>query len=134
MKPLPDYPGPKLKCFTDDITKHDFKVLDHLGGGTHSVVYKVEIDGKICAVKLFNHVGTKSPAYQMWAFDEDVMDENEDWEPPKAGKDGLSQSTIDSLFLDSTSFHCECRVYGRLKRIHASVPEVRTERLGGNSQ
>ncbi|KAF4995386.1 hypothetical protein FGRMN_5170 [Fusarium graminum] len=118
MKPLPDYPGPKLECFTDDITKHDFKVLELLGGGCHSNVYKVEIDGKIYAVKLFNYHGTQTPTYHLWAFGEDRIDEDEDWEPLKAGKDGLSQSTVDSLLLDSTSFHCECRVYGRLKELN----------------
>ncbi|KAF5679777.1 hypothetical protein FHETE_668 [Fusarium heterosporum] len=118
MKPLPDYPGPKLECFTDDITKHNFKVLDYLGGGCHSQVYKFEIDGKIYAVKLFNYDGTQTPTYRMWAFGEDPIDEDEDDEPMQAGKDGFSQSTIDSLLLDSTSFHCECRAYGRLKELN----------------
>jgi len=57
LKPLPDCEGPKLERFTNDLTKHDFKFLEYLGSGSHSVVVKAEIDGKIYVIKL---VGTVS--------------------------------------------------------------------------
>lgn len=52
LKPLPDCEGPKLECFTDDLTKHNFEFLQLLGSGCHSTVVKVDIDGKIYVIKL----------------------------------------------------------------------------------
>jgi hypothetical protein len=51
LEPLPPCPGPKLEAFTDDITKHDFKLIDEVGAGSHSNVWKVELDGKLYAIK-----------------------------------------------------------------------------------
>jgi hypothetical protein len=52
LEPLPPCPGPKLEAFTDDITKHDLNILDCVGAGSHSSVLKVELDGKLYAIKV----------------------------------------------------------------------------------
>lgn len=58
LKPLPDCEGPKLECFTDDLSKHDFKFLEYLGEGCHSVVLKARIDGKFYVVKFVGIANT----------------------------------------------------------------------------
>ncbi|KAF4456277.1 hypothetical protein F53441_1571 [Fusarium austroafricanum] len=114
-KPLPDCDGPKLKCFLDDITTGDFKIVGFLGVGCHSQAWKAEIDGKVYAIKIFSDLGSKEPNFLMSAFDK--APESEDEPEPLVASDQLSQSTIDSLRLHATSFYNECRVFGRLKEL-----------------
>ncbi|KIL95750.1 hypothetical protein FAVG1_00488 [Fusarium avenaceum] len=116
LEPLPPCPGPKLEAFTDDITKHNFKIIQEVGAGCHSVVWKVELDGKLYAIKFFNHSGTQIPYYNPGGFFYKQRPYSEDWKSLKPS-DGVPQTVIDSLLLDSTSFYNECRVFGRLKEV-----------------
>ncbi|KAH7244413.1 uncharacterized protein BKA55DRAFT_692218 [Fusarium redolens] len=112
LKPLPDCEGPKLECFIDDITTCDFKLLGLLGGGCHSLVWKAEINGKVYAIKMFFHLEAHEPSFLMDGLDDDPQDSDE----PDPLND-MSQSTIDSLRLHTSSFYNECRVFGRLKEL-----------------
>ncbi|SPJ81632.1 uncharacterized protein FTOL_09037 [Fusarium torulosum] len=116
LEPLPPCPGPKLEAFTDDTTKHDLKILDEVGVGSHSTVMKVELDGRLYAIKFFHHMGTLIPWHNPGGYFCKERSYNEDWEPLEP-TDGLPQSAIDSLLLDSTSFYNECRVFGRLREL-----------------
>ncbi|KAM0467417.1 hypothetical protein ACHAP7_011941 [Fusarium lateritium] len=116
LEPLPPCPGPKLEAFTDDITKHNFKIISSLGSGSHSNVVKAELDGKLYAIKIFLHSGTQAPWYNPGGYFCKVPPYEEEWEPLQASDD-LPQSTVDSLLLDTSSFYSECRVFGRLKEL-----------------
>jgi hypothetical protein len=64
----------------------------------------------------FNHMGTLIPWHNPGGYFCKEPPYNEEWEPLQP-TDGLPQSAIDSLLLDSTSFYNECRVFGRLKEL-----------------
>ncbi|KAF5564907.1 hypothetical protein FPHYL_4501 [Fusarium phyllophilum] len=114
-KPLPDCEGPKLECFTDDITKHNFKLLDYLGGGCHSKVLKAEIDDKIYVIKFFFRDTMHEPHFEMTPIDDYTIDADEYY--PLVASDEIPQRVVDSLRLHATSFNNECRAYGRLKEL-----------------
>ncbi|KAF5241773.1 hypothetical protein FANTH_8989 [Fusarium anthophilum] len=114
LKPLPDCEGPKLECFTDDLTKHNFKFLEILGSGCHSTVVKAEIDGKIYAVKLFFPFYEDKPEFRMAPINNLLVNREED---ERLTISNMSQHAVDSLRLHSTSFNNECRAYGRLKEL-----------------
>ncbi|KAH6969199.1 kinetochore Sim4 complex subunit FTA2-domain-containing protein [Fusarium avenaceum] len=113
LEPLPPCPGPKLEAFTDDITKHNLKIIQEVGAGCHSAVWRVELDGKLYAIKIFNHGGTLSTEYNPGGY----FCEGYHFEEPPQPSESLPQSAIDSLLLDSSSFYNECRVFGRLKEL-----------------
>ncbi|KAF4436360.1 hypothetical protein FACUT_6524 [Fusarium acutatum] len=114
LKPLPDCEGPKLECFTDDLTKHNFKFLEILGSGCHSTVVKAEIDGKIYAIKLFFPFYVDKPEFRMAPIDKFHVDREED---ERLTSSKMPQHAADSLRLHATSFNNECRAYGRLKEL-----------------
>ncbi|KAI1032909.1 hypothetical protein LB504_006315 [Fusarium proliferatum] len=116
LKPLPDCEGPKLECFTDDLTKHDFKFLEYLGSGCHSAVVKAEIDGKIYVIKLFFPVYVHEPNFELDPIDEGYFVGREEKERLTASEK-MPQYVVDSLRLHATSFHNECRAFGRLKEL-----------------
>ncbi|KAH7216471.1 hypothetical protein BKA60DRAFT_542091 [Fusarium oxysporum] len=116
LKPLPDCEGPKLERFTNDLTKHDFKFLEYLGSGCHSVVVKAEIDGKIYVIKLFFPVYVHEPNFELDPIDEDYFVEREEKERLTASEK-IPQHVVDSLRVHATSFYNECRAYGRLKEL-----------------
>ncbi|KAH7244401.1 uncharacterized protein BKA55DRAFT_618554 [Fusarium redolens] len=116
LKPLPDCEGPKLECFTDDLSKHDFKFLELLGSGCHSVVLKAEIDGKLYVIKFFFPVYVHEPNFEMDPIDEGYFVGREEKERLTASEK-IPQQVVDSLRLHATSFNNECRAYGRLKEL-----------------
>jgi hypothetical protein len=132
LKPLPDCEGPKLECFTDDLSKHDFKFLELLGSGCHSVVLKAEIDGKLYVIKFvgtanritmpmltraqFFPVYVHEPNFEMDPIDEGYFVGREEKERLTASEK-IPQHVVDSLRLHATSFNNECRAYGRLKEL-----------------
>ncbi|RKL37158.1 hypothetical protein BFJ72_g7814 [Fusarium proliferatum] len=117
LKPLPDCEGPKLECFTDDLTKHNFKFLQLLGSGCHSTVVKAEIDGKIYVIKLFFPIFVDEPNFHMAPIDEEICEGDDDYKEPVTASDKMPQHVIDSLRVQATSFNNECRAYGRLKEL-----------------
>ncbi|KAF4335081.1 hypothetical protein FBEOM_11059 [Fusarium beomiforme] len=114
LKPLPDCEGPKLECFTDDLTKHDFKFLEYLGEGCHSAVVKAEIDGKVYVIKFFFPMEPVEQTIQMVPIDENFMVDADVCELLTAS-DKMPQHVTDIVRLQATSFYNECRAYGRLK-------------------
>lgn len=58
LKPLPDFEGPKLEPFTDDLDAHTVEVLELIGSGEHGHVIKTKIDGKIYVIKLVSRVSS----------------------------------------------------------------------------
>ncbi|KAF5528959.1 hypothetical protein FNAPI_14033 [Fusarium napiforme] len=116
LKPLPDCQGPKLECFIDDIAACDFNLIERLGSGCHSQVWKAEINGKVYAIKLFFNLWAHEPNFIMDPIDDFTHDLDDGYEPPEEMSQ-MSQSTIASLRLHATSFYNECRVFGRLKEL-----------------
>ncbi|EWG49949.1 hypothetical protein FVEG_09297 [Fusarium verticillioides 7600] len=116
LKPLPDCEGPKLECFTDDLTKHDFKFLEYLGFGCHSAVFKAEIDGKIYLIKLFFPVFVYEPNFELDPIDQGFDVDRYEKERLTASEE-MPQHVVDSLRVHATSFNNECRAYGRLKEL-----------------
>ncbi|KAG9502274.1 hypothetical protein J7337_005101 [Fusarium musae] len=116
LKPLPDCQGPKLECFIDDIAACNFKLIERLGSGCHSQVWKAEINGKVYAIKLFFSLWAHEPNFIMDPIDDFTHDLDDGYEPPEE-MSRMSQSTIASLRLHATSFYNECRVFGRLKEL-----------------
>ncbi|KAF4960611.1 hypothetical protein FSARC_10425 [Fusarium sarcochroum] len=116
LKPLPDCEGPKLECFTDDLTTHDFKVLAYLGSGCHSEVVKAEIDGNIYVIKLFFDTFVHEPNYEMCYLDEGYIIDADEIKP-LVPSEKMPQYAIDTLRMHATSFNNECRAYGRLKEL-----------------
>ncbi|KAF5626745.1 hypothetical protein F25303_10987 [Fusarium sp. NRRL 25303] len=114
-KPLPDCEGPKLECFTDDLSKHDFKFLEYLGEGCHSVVLKARIDGKFYVVKFFFPAFVNEPTFEMAPIDE--FNVGRDERGLLVASEKMPQHVVDSLRLHATSFNNECRAYGRLKEL-----------------
>ncbi|KAK6069734.1 hypothetical protein SCUP234_10489 [Seiridium cupressi] len=93
MTGLPDVPGPRLLPFSFDGGKDDIEFIEFLGKGVHAHVWKVTINGKIYALKIF----------PFWEHDEEPS------------LDGLKVNKRESLgYFDP--FSCECRAYGRLKQ------------------
>ncbi|KLO98642.1 uncharacterized protein Y057_4122 [Fusarium fujikuroi] len=116
LEPLPDCQGPKLECFIDDIATCDFKLVELLGSGCHSQVWKAEINDKVYAIKLFFSFWAHEPNFLMDPIDDFERDLDDGYEPPEE-MSRMSQSTIASLRLHATSFYNECRVFGRLKEL-----------------
>lgn len=90
--------GPQLKEFKNGKHKK-IQFLDNggLGSGNHSHVWKVKIDNRIYALKMFRHIGAEeenaAPAARLKKFNIDRQ-----------------------LFNDQlTPFNCEARAYGRLQ-------------------
>ncbi|KAF4943306.1 hypothetical protein FGADI_13504 [Fusarium gaditjirri] len=115
LKPLPDCEGPKLECFTDDLTKHDFKFLELLGSGCHSTVVKANIDGKLYVIKLFFPVFVHEPNFEMAPIDDFSVEREE--KERLVDSEKMPQHAVDNLRLHATSFNNECRAYGRLKEL-----------------
>ena len=54
LKPLPDIEGPKLECFTQEITAHDIEFLPVIydDSAGHSLITSVRIDGREYCLQL----------------------------------------------------------------------------------
>ncbi|KAI1130651.1 kinetochore Sim4 complex subunit FTA2-domain-containing protein [Nemania abortiva] len=90
MAGLPDIPGPKLYPFNTSGRPLEIDFLEQIGKGAHSFVWKVKINEKIYALKIFL-------AYFL---------------PPNTYGADLSE---EDEYVHSQPFHNECRAYGRLK-------------------
>ena len=60
LVPLPLCDGPKLEPFVFT-GPQKIKFLEHIGEGLHSHVFKVEIQGRIYALKLVSQFASTSP-------------------------------------------------------------------------
>jgi hypothetical protein len=56
LKPLPDFIGPKLDPFTNNLEAHQVKFIEilggHIGPGQDGVPIKVKIDGRLYVLKV----------------------------------------------------------------------------------
>lgn len=68
-----------------------------LGSGAHSHVWKVKIDGKVYALKMFRHI---------------CAEEENDIKPEKLKKFDIDLQLVNGQL---TPFNCEARAYGRLQ-------------------
>ncbi|OAQ72508.1 kinetochore sim4 complex subunit FTA2 domain-containing protein [Pochonia chlamydosporia 170] len=94
--PLPPCEGPKLKPFDfQGPQKIDF--LEYLGEGRHSFVFKVQILGRIYALKLFRF----DHAFE-WARLNDDFDQD-------------NHAAMSAVYNYADPFSCECRSFGRLQ-------------------
>ncbi|KAK7428440.1 hypothetical protein QQZ08_005059 [Neonectria magnoliae] len=112
LKPLPDVEGPKLECFADNLADHDVKFIKSASAGNESIVFQVEIDRKMYALKCFLHFthtepnGRLDPIYNMMNTE-------------------LPDSEWDALLPYATPFNSECRAFGRLKETNREDLAVR---------
>ncbi|KAI1461805.1 kinetochore Sim4 complex subunit FTA2-domain-containing protein [Annulohypoxylon moriforme] len=94
LVPLPRCDGPKLEPF-DFRGSQKIEFLEYVGEGLHAHVFKVRIQEKIYALKLFRFV-----------YDDD-------WRRPASDHDDVQIMTSFANY--SEPFNCECRAYGRLR-------------------
>ncbi|KAI1387201.1 kinetochore Sim4 complex subunit FTA2-domain-containing protein [Hypoxylon trugodes] len=94
LVPLPRWYGPKLEPFKFQGSQ-EIEFLELIGSGLHSSVFKVRIEGKIYALKMFRFADTF------------------DWKrrPPE----DCNQQVWNHWQYCSEPFNCECRAYGRLR-------------------
>ncbi|KAF4952676.1 hypothetical protein FGADI_6566 [Fusarium gaditjirri] len=109
LVPLPQGNGPNLKAF-DFQGPQQIDFLDHLGSGTHSIVFRVKIKGRIYALKLF-----RFPSDECWVS---PADENS-WD---------NLNALSTFYPYSEPFSCECRAFGRLQE--AGHEELAVECFG----
>lgn len=105
LPPVPDCEGPQLQPYQSSGTP-EITFLEELGRGAHGHVFKVQIDGKVFALKVFNH---------------QIV--NTDWltmDPDEACK-------VDEKLLTAQwhPFNAECRAYARLKEAKKEHVAVR---------
>lgn len=108
LPPVPDCEGPKLRPFQSHGTP-EITFLTEIGKGAHAHVFKVQIDGRIFALKVFN--------FQIIDTDWLTMDQEE------ASK--IDEKMVRLLGAQWHPFHAECRAYGRLKEArkeHLAIP------------
>ncbi|ETS77097.1 hypothetical protein PFICI_10971 [Pestalotiopsis fici W106-1] len=92
MAGLPKVPGPRLLPFDFNEDRDDLEFIEFLGKGIHAHVWKVRINQREYALKIF----------PFWKHDEEPI------------LRGLKVSERESLgYFDP--FSCECRAYARLK-------------------
>ncbi|KAI1380575.1 kinetochore Sim4 complex subunit FTA2-domain-containing protein [Hypoxylon crocopeplum] len=94
LVPLPRCDGPKLKPFTFRRSQK-IEFLEYIGEGSHAHVFKVRIQEKIYALKLFRFV-----------YDDD-------WTGPARRTNDIQ--VMSAFYNYSEPFSCECRAYGRLQ-------------------
>ncbi|KAI3394197.1 hypothetical protein diail_3012 [Diaporthe ilicicola] len=93
---LPNTEGPKLGKFKNG-RHRTIEFVKGLGSGAHSHVWRVKIDNKTYALKMFRHIRA----------------EQENLAPPaKLEKAGIDLELLNNQL---TPFSCETRAYGRLK-------------------
>lgn len=95
LSPLPDCEGPKLHPYKADGTPN-ISFLDLIGQGAHGFVFKVEIDGRIFALKVFKRL----IVYHDWLT---------------ANEELWDKVDLPLLTAQWRPFHAECRAYARLK-------------------
>ncbi|KAI3394429.1 hypothetical protein diail_2679 [Diaporthe ilicicola] len=95
LRPVPDCEGPRLHPYSLKGTP-EIEFIDEIGKGAHGYVFKVKIDGKILALKVFMN--------QLLSGDW-ITPEAEQWE------------NVDEKLLTAQwhPFNAECRAYARLK-------------------
>lgn len=118
-RPLPWYPGPKLHAFESQLQdqanegRPKIRFLNRLGAGLHGEVHRVEVMGKIYALKLvmefLKPIGTATNFYPQFKFHtwRNLVD--------FAYFDNNSHMTVKQIVSESDPFNCECRAFGRLK-------------------
>ncbi|OTA95559.1 hypothetical protein M434DRAFT_379259 [Hypoxylon sp. CO27-5] len=107
LVPLPRCEGPKLEPFEfNGPQRIDF--LEYIGEGLHAYVFKVKIQEKVYALKLFRFV------YE------------EDWRSPLSYTEDVKIMTTFANY--SEPFNCECRAYGRLQE--AGYEDLATKCFG----
>ncbi|OTA61609.1 hypothetical protein K449DRAFT_406042 [Hypoxylon sp. EC38] len=107
LVPLPRCEGPKLEPFEfNGPQRIDF--LEYIGEGLHAHVFKVKIQEKVYALKLFRFV------YE------------EDWRSPLSYTEDVKIITTFANY--SEPFNCECRAYGRLQE--AGYEDLATKCFG----
>lgn len=98
LPPVPDCEGPQLQSYQfHGIPEVTF--LSEIGKGAHGHVFKVQIHGKLLALKVFN--------FQCLDTDWLTMDQEE--------VNKIDEKMISLLDAQWHPFHAECRAYGRLK-------------------
>ncbi|KIW12249.1 hypothetical protein PV08_09525 [Exophiala spinifera] len=102
LVPLPQCDGPKLKPFKFSGPRK-IEFVDYVGGGAHSQVFKVKIEGEIYALKVFrwNEPADFLP-FGEWPIEVAKWNENH-------GED------LPAFSAYSEPFNSECRAYGRLQ-------------------
>ncbi|KAJ4412865.1 hypothetical protein N0V82_008716 [Gnomoniopsis sp. IMI 355080] len=98
LPPLPDCEGPQLHPYQSSGTP-EITFLEEIGVGAHGHVFKVRIEGKIFALKVFH--------YQLPDSDWLTMD------PDEVHK--IDEKMESLLTAQWHPFNAECRAYGRLK-------------------
>lgn len=95
LPPVPDCEGPKLHPYQPEGAP-EISFLELIGQGAHGKVFKVQIDGKILALKVFNLQFVDAA----W-----LTADEEEWDK------------VDEELLTAQwhPFHAECRAYARLK-------------------
>lgn len=108
LPPVPDCEGPKLRPYQSHGTP-EITFLNQIGKGAHGHVFKVQIDGNVFALKVFN--------FQIPDTDWLTMDEEE--------VSKIDQKMLRLLGAQWHPFHAECRAYGRLKEARKEHLAVR---------
>ncbi|KAI1764213.1 kinetochore Sim4 complex subunit Fta2 [Hypoxylon sp. FL1150] len=108
LLPLPRCDGPKLKPFRFD-GPQKIKFLDYLGEGSHGHVFKVEIQGKAYALKLFRFI------YPGDWLHLDHHDHNPIWAMRKPEESPEYKQMVAAFVDYSEPFNNECRAFGRIQ-------------------
>lgn len=108
LPPIPDCDGPQLQPYQSSGTP-EITFLEEIGKGAHGHVFKVQIDGHIFALKVFN--------YQLIDSDWITID------PEEAPK--IDEQMVKLLTAQWHPFNAECRAYARLKEVDAEHVAVR---------
>ncbi|ETS81993.1 hypothetical protein PFICI_06995 [Pestalotiopsis fici W106-1] len=100
---LPPIPGPRLRPYKspDGIVTPHIEFIQELGQGLHSIVWKVKMNGKAFALKLFKRMSVSDNMYRA--------------DMPGSGKMDYFGLDWDTITYQCLPFFSECRVYGRLK-------------------
>ncbi|KAF5636641.1 kinetochore sim4 complex subunit FTA2 domain protein [Fusarium sp. NRRL 52700] len=97
LVPLPHGNGPKLKAFNFQ-SPQQIEFLDHLGSGTHSIVFKMKIRG---------HPKTNKEKFR--------FPSDESWVSPAHQDNRDDPDALGAFYPYSEPFTCECSAFGRLQ-------------------
>ncbi|KAI1075140.1 kinetochore Sim4 complex subunit FTA2-domain-containing protein [Whalleya microplaca] len=98
MAGFPPVPGPKLNPFNAGSEPLKIEFIEHLGKGDHAHVWKVSINEKIYALKIFTFF--------------------HNYDPPDRYKLELTADETDAYL---HPFGCECRAYARIRDVGADA-------------
>lgn len=119
-RPLPWCVGPKLPPFPlHGSANQEIEILEHLGQGLHSEVFRVKIQGRCFALKVVSDesIGRQPHAPDMLTPPLQFRFSRA-WE--LISQDVLERGRVDvqDVIHHNDPFHCECRAYGRLKEVN----------------